>query len=115
MVQHKLTILNENYCQRAKLSFVQKIKENPDQANELLGYFVQRLRNMDEQAMMQAFAPQTVRVQFELKGLWDSALPDRRSSDIQIAKVGLKQTARSAHVHLEEVMSSLESDSTGLI
>ena len=83
------------------------IKENPEQMGCLLGYFAKRLRDMDEH-MMQIFAPQAARIQFELHKLWHSAVPDSKSPAIRVAKVGPEQIARSAHVQLDDVMTSLE-------
>lgn len=88
------------------------IKENPDCVGKLLSNFAKRLRDMDDQAMMQVFAPQAVRIQFELEKLWHSAVPDRKGSHVRLAKIGPKQIARSAHVPVDDVVVSLEFEQT---
>ncbi len=88
------------------------IKENPDYMGKLLSNFAKRLREMDDHAMMQIFAPQAVRIQFELKKLWHSATPDRKRSNVRIAKIGPKQIARSAHVPVDDVVMNLEFEKT---
>ena len=95
-----------------KKSFLTMIKNNPEKMGTLLSYFSKRLRDMDEQAMMHVFAPQTARIQFELKKIWQSAPPDRKLPDTRTAKVGPKQIASSAHVHIEDVMLNLEQEKT---
>ena len=105
-----LTNVEVNVIPRKHL--LEMIKENPEKMGKLLSYFAKRLRDMGDQAMMQVFAPQTARIQFELKKLWQSASPDRKRSDARIAKVGPKQIARSAHVHIEDVVTSLEHEKT---
>jgi len=89
---------------------LQMIKENPEQMGKLLSYFAKRLRDMDDQAMVQMFAPQAARIKFELLKLWQSAMPERNNPEIRTAKVGPKQIARSAHVFVEDVMDSLEQE-----
>ena len=88
-------------------NLLEMIKKNPEQMGRLLSYFSKRLRDMDDHAMVQVFAPQSARIHFELKKLWLSAMPDRKRPDVRIAKVGPKQIARSAHVHLEDVVMCL--------
>ena len=84
------------------------IKENPEQVGQLLSYFAKRLRDMGDRAMIQVFAPQSARIQFELQKLWYSAVPDHKRTDVRNTKVGPKQIASSAHVHVDDVMMSLE-------
>ena len=97
----ELTVIPRKY-------FLAMIKENPEQMGRLLSNFAKRLRDMGDQAMVQVFAPQTARIQFELQKLWCSAIPHRKRFDVRTAKVGPKQIARSAHVHLDAVIMSLE-------
>lgn len=101
-----LTNVEVNVISRKRL--LEIIKENPEKMGKLLSYFSKRLRAMGEHAMTQVFAPQNVRIQAELQKLWESASPDRKLSDVRIAKVGPKQIARSAHVPIDEVISSLD-------
>ena len=105
-----LTNVEVNVTPRKDL--LEMIKEKPEKMGKLLSYFAKRLRDMDDQAMVHVFAPQTARIQFELQKLWQSAAPDRKISDARVAKVGPEQIARSAHVHVEEVMTSLELEKT---
>ncbi|MCP3852179.1 MAG: cyclic nucleotide-binding domain-containing protein [Gammaproteobacteria bacterium] len=93
---------------RAEL--LEMIKTNAEQMGKLLSYFAKRLRDMDDQAMIQLFAPQTARIHYELEKLWSAAAPDRKNNEVMVARVGPSQLARSAHVHLEDVMTSLENE-----
>ncbi len=106
-----LTNVEINVIPRKHL--LEMIKENPEKMGILLSYFAKRLRAMGDHAMVHFFAPQTARIQFELKKLWDLANPDRKNpKQTRIAKVGPDQIARCAHVHLEEVISVLEHEKT---
>lgn len=101
-----LTNVEVNVIPRKLL--LEMIKENPEKMGMLLSYFAKRLRDMDAQVMRDAFAPQTIRIQFELHKLWQLALQDRKLSSARIVKIGPKQIARSSHVQVEEIMKVLE-------
>ena len=84
------------------------IRQNPDKLDQLLGHFARRIRETDNLAMVLAFAPQTGRVEVALSRLWDSAIPDRKTPKIRIAKIGPQQLAKTAQVRETEVRRVLE-------
>ncbi|WP_439135931.1 Crp/Fnr family transcriptional regulator, partial [Pseudomaricurvus sp.] len=84
------------------------LRRNPDHLEQLLKHFAKRVRDTDNLAMIQAFAPQTGRVEFALAELWKSALPNRRNPHHRSIKVGPKQIARTARVREDEVRKVLE-------
>lgn len=86
------------------------IRLHPEKTGELLRHFSKRLRDLDDLAMIQAFAPQTGRVIYALQQLWHSASLDRNDPGIRIAKVGPDQIAKSAQVREDEVLGVLETE-----
>ena len=86
------------------------IRLHPEKTGELLRHFSKRLRDLDDLAMVQAFAPQTSRVIYALQQLWHSATTDRKDANIRIAKVGPDQIAKSAQVREDEVLWVLETE-----
>ena len=103
-----LTNVEVNVIPRKHL--LEMIKENPEKMGKLLGNCSKRLRDMDDHAMMQMFAPQSARIQFELKKLWKSASPDKKISGARKVKIGPEQISRSAHVRIDDVISTLENE-----
>ena len=84
------------------------LKENPDHLLQLLKHFALRVRETDNLAMVQAFAPHTSKVSFVLDSLWQSAEPDRKNPEWRTVKVGPKQLAKTANVGEDEVRQALE-------
>lgn len=84
------------------------LKKNPEHLEQLLRHFAKRVRDTDNLAMIQAFAPQTGRVEYALNELWKSAIPDRRNPNQRSIKVGPRQIARTARVREDEVRKVLE-------
>ena len=84
------------------------IKRNPENLVQLLQHLAKKVRETDILAMVQAFAPQTSRVDFTLSQLWDSAVPDPKNPDRRVVKIGPSQIARTARVREDEVRKVLE-------
>lgn len=84
------------------------LKKKPEHLAQLLKHFAKRVRDTDNLAMVQAFAPQTGRVEFALNELWKSATPSHRNPHHRSIKVGPKQIARTARVREDEVRKLLE-------
>jgi CRP-like cAMP-binding protein/N-acyl-L-homoserine lactone synthetase len=84
------------------------LKRNPDHLLQLLRHFAKRVRETDNLAMVQAFAPQTSRVVFALNQLWQSATPDRKYPGTRSVRIGPAQLARTARVREDEVRQVLE-------
>jgi hypothetical protein len=91
-----------------RADMLELLRQNPDQIERLLEHFAKRLRATDNLALVQAFAPQTKRVEYALNQIWGSATADRKNPDLKIAKIGPKQIARSAQVREWEVRRILE-------
>ena len=88
------------------------IREQPEKVGELLLHFTRQVREMDDLALIHAFAPHTQRVGHALHRLWRSADTDKRNPEIRVAKIGPQQIARSARIHEEEVLRVLEVEKT---
>lgn len=86
------------------------VREHPEKLGQLLKHFSKRVRDLDDLAMVQAFAPQTGRVMFALNQLWHSAAIDRKDKSVRVAKVGPGQIAKSAQVREDEVLRVLETE-----
>lgn len=84
------------------------LKQNPDHLEQLLTHFAKRVRDTDNLAMVQAFSPQSGRVEFALNELWKSATPSRKNIHHRSIKVGPRQIARTARVREDEVRRLLE-------
>ena len=84
------------------------IREHPEKMGQLLLHFAQRVRDMDDLALVQAFAPQTRRVEHALDRLWRSADTDRKDPNVRVAKIGPQQIAKSAQIREDEVLRVLE-------
>lgn len=84
------------------------LKQNPENMAQLLKHFAKRMRDTDNLAMIQAFAPQTGRVEYALSQLWQSATPSKGNPDQRSIKVGPQQIARTARVREDEVRNVLE-------
>lgn len=86
------------------------IKEQPEKMGQLLLHLAKQVRDMDDLALVQAFAPQTRRVEHALNRLWRSADADRKNPSIRIAKIGPQQIAKSAQIREDEVLRVLETE-----
>jgi len=84
------------------------IHRDSDKMNQLLLHFTDRLRQIDQLAMVQSFAPQTSRVAFELHELWNTARPEKEHSATRIVQIDAGQIARRARVRESEVRRVLE-------
>lgn len=84
------------------------IREQPEKVGELLLHFTRQVREMDDLALVQAFAPQSQRIGHTLKRLWHSASFEGRDPAVRVAKIGPQQIARSAQLEEEEVLRILE-------
>ncbi|MCP4342683.1 MAG: cyclic nucleotide-binding domain-containing protein, partial [Desulfobulbaceae bacterium] len=86
------------------------LKQHPEKMRQLLRHFSRRVRDLDDLAMVQAFAPQASRVAFALNQLWQEAVTDRKDPSVRIAKIGPAQIAKSAQVREPEVLLVLETE-----
>lgn len=84
------------------------IREQPEKVGELLLHFTRQVREMDDLALVQAFAPQSQRVGHALNRLWHSAGFDSRDPKIRVARIGPQQIAKSAQIREDEVLRVLE-------
>ncbi len=92
------------------------LKRKPENMAQLLKHFAKRVRDTDNLAMVQAFAPQTGRVEYALKELWSSATSNPQNPNQRSIKVGPRQIAKTARVREDEVRKVLEvKKSEGLI
>jgi CRP-like cAMP-binding protein len=86
------------------------LKQHPEKMRQLLRHFSRRVRDLDDLAMVQAFAPQSSRVAFALNHLWQEAPSDRKDPSVRVAKIGPAQIARLAQVREHEVLLVLETE-----
>lgn len=86
------------------------IREQPEKMGELLLHFTRQVREMDDLALVHAFAPQRQRVSHALSRLWHSAGIDSRNPRTRIAKIGPQQIAKSAQIKEEDVLRVLETE-----
>jgi CRP-like cAMP-binding protein/predicted GNAT family N-acyltransferase len=91
-----------------KAKLLEETKKDPAQLLELLQYFAKRVRETDEFLMVHSFAPQTSRVKYALRLLWESAQPDRKTPGVRIAKVGVDIIATHSQIRESEVLAVLE-------
>lgn len=84
------------------------LKRNPENLAQLLKHFATLVRDSGNMAMIQAFAHQTGRVDFALRELWRSAVPEESGSSRRSIKVGPSQIAKTARVREEDVRQVLE-------
>ncbi len=89
---------------------LEAIRLHPEKMGELLRHFSKRLRDLDNLAMVQAFAPMGDKMQYALNQLWSSAAIDKNNPDTRIAKVGVTQIAQLAQVTEQDVLWMLESE-----
>ncbi len=86
------------------------VKQNPEQLGHILRHFSKRIREIDDFAMVSTYAPQSARIHFALKKLWEASIQDKKHPDIRTVKVGAGQISRSAHAQKEEVRRILEEE-----
>jgi CRP-like cAMP-binding protein len=94
-----------------RADMLELLRQHPDQIECMLEHFARRLRETDNLALVQAFAPQTKRVEFALNQIWVSASTDGKNPnhpDLRVARIGPKQIAKSAQVREWEVRRILE-------
>lgn len=84
------------------------IREQPEKVGELLLHFTRQVREMDDLALVHAFAPQSQRVGHALKRLWQSAGLDSRDPKTRVARISPQQIAKLARIKEEEVLQILE-------
>ncbi|MES9935736.1 MAG: Crp/Fnr family transcriptional regulator, partial [Sedimenticola sp.] len=87
---------------------IDAIRRAPEHIEEILQHFAKRLRDTDNLALIQAFSPQTSRVNYVLNQLWQSANADRKNPDVRVVKIGPEQIAKSAQVRESDVRKVLE-------
>jgi len=91
-----------------KAKLLEETKKDPAQLLELLQYFAKRVRETDEFLMVHSFAPQTSRVKYALRLLWESAQPDRKAPGVRVVKVGVDTIATHSQIRENEVLAVLE-------
>jgi CRP-like cAMP-binding protein len=101
-------VTNSELITIERADMLELLRQNPDQMERLLEHFARRLRATDNLALIQAFSPQTKRVEYALNQVWSSASSDRKNPDLRVAKIGPKQIAKSAQVREWEVRRILE-------
>lgn len=94
--------------QLSRQTFLESVRSNPEQVEKLLRVFADRLRITDQLAMVMAYAPETGRIRYALEQLKTSAVPDRKSKGVLIAKFGPESLARAAGVNEHQVRCVLE-------
>ncbi|MES9869289.1 MAG: cyclic nucleotide-binding domain-containing protein, partial [Sedimenticola sp.] len=87
---------------------IEAIRRNPEHIEEILQHFAKRLRDTDNLALVQAFSPQTSRVNFVLNQLWQSANAGNADPEVRMVRVGPEQIAKSAQVRESDVRKVLE-------
>ncbi|MET0087441.1 MAG: Crp/Fnr family transcriptional regulator [Sedimenticola sp.] len=87
---------------------IEAIRRNPEHIEEILQHFAKRLRDTDNLALVQAFSPQTSRVNFVLNQLWQSANAGNTDPEVRMVRVGPEQIAKSAQVRESDVRKVLE-------
>ncbi|PCI22310.1 MAG: hypothetical protein COB62_01665 [Piscirickettsiaceae bacterium] len=91
-----------------KAKLLEEAKKDPAQLLELLQYFAKRVRDTDEFLMIHSFAPQTGRVKYALRSMWEGARPDRKIPTVRVAKIGVENIAKQAQIRESEVLAVLE-------
>lgn len=102
------TLTNAEVIAIEKKHMMEIVRKHPEKLDQLLAHFARRIRETDDLAMVQAFAPETRRVMHSLNDLWQSAAPDRKKPKTRAARVGPAQLARTAKVRETEVRRVLE-------
>jgi len=92
--------------------FNQKRRANPAHTEKLLQMCAQRLRKMDDLAIVMAYAPQTGRVKYALNQIKASAIPDRKKTNSLVVRMGVTALAQTAGVREHEVLRILEQEKT---
>ena len=101
-------VTNLELIQIDRKTLFASIKQYPEQLEELLNLFAQRIRRTDDLALVMAFAPQTGRVRFALENLKHLAIAKQKLPAHRVVKMGPTELAKSAGVRESEVMRVLE-------
>ncbi|PCI70474.1 MAG: hypothetical protein COB26_02995 [Piscirickettsiaceae bacterium] len=91
-----------------KAKLLDEAKKDPAQLLELLQYFAKRVRETDEFLMVHSFAPQTGRVKYALRSLWEGAQIDRKVAGVRMTRIGVENIAKQAQIREDEVLAVLE-------
>jgi len=78
--------------------FMRQLIEHPSRIKDILEIFTERIRRMDELALILAFAPAGQRLEFALNLIRDRATPDEKHPRQAVASGGPAELARSAGV-----------------
>lgn len=84
------------------------LREQPEKVGPLLLHFTRQVREMDDLALFQAFAPQSQRVNHALVDSGILPLLTVGDPGVQVAKIGPKQIAKSAQLQEKEVLRVLD-------
>lgn len=88
--------------------FLEAIAEDPGRSRALLAILAERLRRMDDLAMILAYGSEEERLEFVIRGLKDKAQPDPKRPGWLTIKVGISEIAKMAGVSEGEAHSFLE-------
>lgn len=88
--------------------FLQQLYSEPQRIRELLKVFSQRLRRMDDFAMVLAFSPMSQRLDFALRMAKTRAYPDRKNKQVHVFRGGVNEFATLAGVDEQTVLHYLD-------
>ncbi|MFT5417984.1 MAG: CRP/FNR family cyclic AMP-dependent transcriptional regulator [Gammaproteobacteria bacterium] len=88
-------------------AFLRDLKENPHRSQELFKIFADRIRLVDDLAMMMAFAPNDQRLDFAIQAMRRRAIKDRKDPTRRIFRGGCEEFARIAAVEPGDAASYL--------
>lgn len=91
-------------------TFQDQLRTNPDHCQQLFRVFSQRVRAMDELAMVLAFAPASQRLDFALEIARQQASPDRANPGHLVFRGGPREFALLAAVDEEAALGFLEQE-----
>ena len=88
--------------------FVKEIAEDPTRSRALLGILAERLRRMDDLAMILAYGSEEERLEYILRGLRDKARPDPKRPGWSTLRAGICEIAKMAGVSEAQAQAFLE-------
>jgi CRP-like cAMP-binding protein len=84
------------------------LSNTSERMQELLRIFSQRIRSMDGLAVVLAYGSARQRLEFALKGFWNTATADKKRPDMLVARVGPADLAHSAGVTEADAVEYLD-------
>jgi len=83
-------------------SFLRDLQDNPHRSQELFKIFAERIRRVDDLAIMMAFAPNDQRLDFALEAVRRRSMVDRKDPTLRVFRGGSEEFARIAAVATRE-------------